>query len=128
MLGEDSGVHSELDSGEQVLAMLAFCFEQNLAGLRSMSSPDRVRLYSFEEVIAGPDSLLRDIEDLTGRTRVGSPKRLFRKEGVPRTPASSAHQESELASHLSSRASQYYERCLAAHHEFMRLRTPLLGS
>ena len=128
LLREDPGSFTRLNGKEQVLAMLAFCYEENLAGLRGMSNLDRTRIYSFEELVANPEALLRDTEGLIGRARANSPRRMFRREGVPRTPVSPAWREAELDPGTSTKASEYYERCLAAHAEFVRLRTPLIGS
>lgn len=128
MLGQPPGLYGQLNATERVLAMLAFCYETNLAGLNGMSSLDRTRIYSFEELVVNPEGLLCDIEGLTGRARANSPRRVFRKEGVPRTPVSSAQREAELSPSISAKASEYYERCLAAHEQFVRLRTPLIGN
>lgn len=128
MLGQPPGLYGQLNATERVLAMLAFCYEENLAGLKGMSNLDRTRIYIFEQLVANPEGLLRDIEGLIGRARANSPRRMFRKEGVPRTPVSPARREAELDPNTSAKASEYYERCLAAHAEFVRLRTPLMGS
>lgn len=128
MLGQPPGLHAGLNPTERVLAMLAFSYEENLTGLQGMSNLERTRIYSFEELVANPDGLLRDIEGLIGRARANSPRRVFRKEGVPRLPVSPARREAELNPSASAEASEYFERCLAAHAEFMRLRTPLMGN
>ena len=128
LLREDPGSFTRLVGKEQVLAMLAFCYEENLAGLKGMSNLDRTRIYSFEELVANPNGLLCDIEGLIGRTRANSPRRMFRKEGVPRTPLPPVRREAELNPRTSAKASEYYERCLAAYEEFVQLRTPLMGS
>jgi hypothetical protein len=128
LLREDPGAFTRLNGKEQVLAMLAFCYEENLAGLNGMSNLDRTRIYIFEELVANPEGLLRDIEGVIGRARANSPRRIFRKEGVQRTPVSPARREAELDPSASAKASEYYERCLAAHAEFVRLRTPLMVS
>jgi hypothetical protein len=125
LLGEEPGAFDRMNSKEQVLAMLAFCYEQNLAGLEQMSDLARVRLYSFDSMLAEPGTILSDIEELTGRRRVVSPRRIFRRERVPRTPPSPALLEGQLAPHESAVSRDYYERCLDAHDRLLRYATPL---
>ena len=124
-IGEEPGRFERLNRQERVLAMLAHCFEENLRGLQGMPAAARVGVYSLEEIVMAPEALLTSIESLTGRQRATDPRRLFRKEGVPRPPTDRVTTESQLFSTDSPAASGFYARCLAAYEELLTRRIVL---
>jgi len=124
---EKPGLYKEINEKERVLAMLAFSYEENLAGLSRVTAQyrERVRLYSFEEVVVRPDQLLLNISQTLNRPVRSSSRRMFRRERVPRSAIDIHARESALDPASSALAEHYYVRCIKAHNAFVQQRVAL---